>query len=110
MRWKMSVDLSRPWVRSEGNLDPIDGYVTYRLVQEAADQLDAAAGGGDGGEQQQNLSSEISGAAEAKAGPSLPVFFLTAGASMDQRLLSSVSAFKRNRRRHPQACKTALFR
>jgi len=33
MCWKMSVDLSRPMVRSEGNLDPIDGYVVYSLLQ-----------------------------------------------------------------------------
>jgi hypothetical protein len=33
MYWKMSIDLSRPAVRSEGNLDPFDGYVTYRIVQ-----------------------------------------------------------------------------
>jgi len=32
--WKMSVDLSRPMVPSEGNLDPMDGFVTYRLVQQ----------------------------------------------------------------------------
>ncbi|KAI0676317.1 hypothetical protein C8Q78DRAFT_1065189 [Trametes maxima] len=29
MCWKMSVDLGRPLVRSEGNLDPIDGYHTW---------------------------------------------------------------------------------
>jgi len=28
MFWKMSVDLSRPLVPSEGNLDPYDGLVT----------------------------------------------------------------------------------
>ena len=33
MYWKMSIDLSRPAVRSEGNLDPFDGYVTYKLLQ-----------------------------------------------------------------------------
>ncbi|KZT25642.1 hypothetical protein NEOLEDRAFT_1133107 [Neolentinus lepideus HHB14362 ss-1] len=36
MYWKMSEDLSRPLVRSEGNLDPIDGYVVYSLLQSAA--------------------------------------------------------------------------
>lgn len=36
MFWKMSIDLSRPHVNSEGNLDPFDGYVTYRAVQETA--------------------------------------------------------------------------
>ncbi|KAH9899170.1 hypothetical protein C8Q73DRAFT_678795 [Cubamyces lactineus] len=33
MYWKMSVDLQRPMVRSEGNLDPIDGYVVFSLLQ-----------------------------------------------------------------------------
>ena len=36
MYWKMPIDLSRPLVRSEGNLDPIDGYVTYKLLATAA--------------------------------------------------------------------------
>jgi hypothetical protein len=38
MFWKMSMDLSQPLVRSEGNLDPIDGFVTFRLLQEADGQ------------------------------------------------------------------------
>ncbi|KAI0370590.1 hypothetical protein BV20DRAFT_966520 [Pilatotrama ljubarskyi] len=33
MYWKMSIDLSRPMVLSEGNLDPIDGYVVFSLLQ-----------------------------------------------------------------------------
>ena len=33
MYWKMSMDLSTPLVHSEGNLDPIDGYVIYKLLQ-----------------------------------------------------------------------------
>jgi len=37
MYWKMSIDLSRPMVKSEGNLDPYDGYITYRVLQELAD-------------------------------------------------------------------------
>ena len=36
MRWKMSVDLRFAWVVSEGNLDPMDGYAVYRLLQERA--------------------------------------------------------------------------
>ena len=36
MRWKMSVDLRRPAVLSEGNLDAFDCLATYRLVQEHA--------------------------------------------------------------------------
>lgn len=31
--WKMSVDLQSPLVASEGNLDPIDGYVILNLLQ-----------------------------------------------------------------------------
>lgn len=34
MVWKMSVDLQHTLVTSEGNLDPIDGFVTYRLLQQ----------------------------------------------------------------------------
>jgi len=37
MHWKMSIDLSRPLVPSEGNLDPFDGYVTYRLLQQSSE-------------------------------------------------------------------------
>ena len=33
MHWKLSMDLSKPLVASEGNLDPLDGYVTYKLLQ-----------------------------------------------------------------------------
>ncbi|KAL1961306.1 hypothetical protein VTO42DRAFT_34 [Malbranchea cinnamomea] len=33
MVWKVSMDLSRPLVASEGNLDPIDGYVVFSLLQ-----------------------------------------------------------------------------
>ncbi|EFN55625.1 hypothetical protein CHLNCDRAFT_133789 [Chlorella variabilis] len=36
MWWKISIDMSRPLVNSEGNLDPFDGLVTYRLLQETA--------------------------------------------------------------------------
>ena len=34
MYWKMSMDLSYPLVYSEGNLDPIDGYVIFSLLQQ----------------------------------------------------------------------------
>lgn len=33
MYWKMAVDLSAPLVHSEGNLDPVDGYSMFRLLQ-----------------------------------------------------------------------------
>ena len=33
MYWKMSIDLSRPLVRSMGQHDALDGYVTYHLLQ-----------------------------------------------------------------------------
>jgi len=36
MYWKMSIDLSKPAVLSEGNLDPYDGYITYRMLQETS--------------------------------------------------------------------------
>lgn len=36
MFWKMSMDLSVPLVTSEGNLDPIDGYVVFRVLQATA--------------------------------------------------------------------------
>ncbi|KAI9934274.1 hypothetical protein MW887_005348 [Aspergillus wentii] len=36
MVWKMSVDLTVPLVGSEGNLDPLDGFVVYRLLQATA--------------------------------------------------------------------------
>jgi len=36
MYWKMSTDLSKPQVHSEGNLDPYDGLVTYKLLREAS--------------------------------------------------------------------------
>ncbi|KIX10153.1 uncharacterized protein Z518_01234 [Rhinocladiella mackenziei CBS 650.93] len=37
MFWKLSMDLSYPLVMSEGNLDPIDGYVTYSVLQASSD-------------------------------------------------------------------------
>lgn len=36
MVWKLSIDMNRPVVPSEGNLDPYDGLVTVRLVRAAA--------------------------------------------------------------------------
>jgi len=36
MYWKMSIDLSKPQVYSEGNLDPYDGLVTYKILQETS--------------------------------------------------------------------------
>lgn len=39
MYWKMSTDLSKPLVTSEGNLDPIDGYLTLRLLQKTAEEM-----------------------------------------------------------------------
>lgn len=36
MIWKMAMDLSKPLVSSEGNLDPIDGFVVFRILQAAA--------------------------------------------------------------------------
>ncbi|KAJ5130880.1 uncharacterized protein N7515_006919 [Penicillium bovifimosum] len=36
MIWKMNIDLSEPMVKSEGNLDPLDGFVIFRLLQATA--------------------------------------------------------------------------
>jgi hypothetical protein len=36
MYWKMSIDLSRPLVPSMGHHDPLDGFITYSALQEAA--------------------------------------------------------------------------
>jgi hypothetical protein len=36
MYWKMSIDLSRPLVPSMGQLDPLDGFVTYNELQATA--------------------------------------------------------------------------
>jgi hypothetical protein len=33
MVWKIATDMSHPLVKSQGNLDPIDGYVTMRILQ-----------------------------------------------------------------------------
>ena len=33
IHWKMSIDLSRPLVRSMGQHDPLDGYITYHQLQ-----------------------------------------------------------------------------
>jgi hypothetical protein len=36
MYWKMSIDLSRPLVRSMGHHDPLDGLITYNQLQASA--------------------------------------------------------------------------
>ncbi|KAH7623742.1 hypothetical protein NADE_008560 [Nannochloris sp. 'desiccata'] len=36
MYWKISIDMKRPMVPSEGNLDPFDGLITVRLLQNTA--------------------------------------------------------------------------
>jgi hypothetical protein len=38
MYWKMSIDLSRPLVPSMGQHDPLDGFLTYRELQGAAEK------------------------------------------------------------------------
>lgn len=43
MYWKMSIDLTRPLILSMGQHDPLDGLVTFREVQRAADQDDRLA-------------------------------------------------------------------
>jgi hypothetical protein len=37
MVWKISMDMSRPLVFSQGNLDAVTGYVVYRLLQATSD-------------------------------------------------------------------------
>jgi hypothetical protein len=44
MAWKMSIDLSRPLVPSMGQHDPLDGLVTYRQLQQAAERDFKGAG------------------------------------------------------------------
>lgn len=44
MYWKMSVDLSRPLVRSMGEHDPLDGYVTALELKAALLALNGSAG------------------------------------------------------------------
>jgi hypothetical protein len=39
MFWKMSIDLCRPLVSSMGQHDPLDGLITYRLLQSTAKQF-----------------------------------------------------------------------
>ncbi|KAL8702700.1 MAG: hypothetical protein Q9201_004121 [Fulgogasparrea decipioides] len=36
MVWKIAMDMSRPLVSSEGNLDAVDGFVTFSLLASAA--------------------------------------------------------------------------
>jgi len=36
MFWKMSIDLSRPLVNSMGHHDPLDGFITYQLLEATA--------------------------------------------------------------------------
>lgn len=44
MCWKMNIDLTKPLTNSEGNLDPFDGYATYRILQQrSATQKNALA-------------------------------------------------------------------
>jgi hypothetical protein len=45
MYWKMSVDLSRPLVRSMGQHDPLDGYITCVQLEWTASILGAASQG-----------------------------------------------------------------
>lgn len=49
LSWKMSIDLSRPLVAGSNPHDALDGYVTYRLVEETG-----------GGSSSSQFSSEIS--------------------------------------------------
>jgi hypothetical protein len=59
MVWKMSMDLATPLVPSEGNLDPIDGYVVYRLLQASAMAMIGGGGGNVGSDKPKILDEEI---------------------------------------------------
>ena len=61
MYWKMSIDLSRPLVPSMGQHDPLDGLITYRQLQAAAERDKSVAAGLD-------LTSEISDMAQIGKG------------------------------------------
>jgi hypothetical protein len=47
MYWKMSIDLSRPLVPSMGQHDPLDGLITYRELQAAAEKDGKSTAGPD---------------------------------------------------------------
>ena len=47
MYWKMSIDLSRPLVPSMGQHDPLDGLITYRQLQAAAEKGKKSTAGKD---------------------------------------------------------------
>lgn len=36
MYWKVSIDLSHPLVSTSGNLDPVDGFAVFKLLQKTA--------------------------------------------------------------------------
>jgi hypothetical protein len=57
MYWKMSIDLSRPLVPSMGQHDPLDGLITYRQLQAAAEMDNQRAAW-------QDLTSEIADMAQ----------------------------------------------
>uniref|UniRef100_A0A915JSW7 Alpha-1,2-Mannosidase n=1 Tax=Romanomermis culicivorax TaxID=13658 RepID=A0A915JSW7_ROMCU len=40
MCWKVSINLSKPLVNSEGGLDPYDGYVTYCILRDTSNDSD----------------------------------------------------------------------
>jgi len=40
MFWKISIDMKNPAVPSEGNLDPYDGLVTFKILQETSGKAD----------------------------------------------------------------------
>jgi hypothetical protein len=62
MYWKMSIDLSHPLVRSMGQHDPLDGFITYSELQ--------ATAAGEFGQTGPGLSREIAEMAEICKGKS----------------------------------------
>lgn len=70
MYWKMSIDLTRPQVSSMGQHDPLDGFVTYKELQAAAE---AARGFGEP-TPPLDLKPEIADMAKICRGISLPTY------------------------------------
>jgi hypothetical protein len=59
MYWKMSVDLARPLVRTMGQHDPLDGYITYAELRATASKLPGTPSGPGLEEEARDLASMI---------------------------------------------------
>ena len=61
LRWKMSIDLSRPLVPSMGQHDPLDGYLVYTQLEATAAQSKAPVAGPRVGDQVAQLAKMFEG-------------------------------------------------